>query len=161
MKKYGILQALEGKSDHRGVYCELRFSGNYKMSCKQRRIHVGWKPFLDDNGEPSQYHTSLDTALETFSGGDVNDFVVTSASQCGGSSSSSPTRKHNEDVKENRGRSHLAQKSEQADLLVFTNVMVVRPTGRVLPFSSRLVGRTTLPSTLLAYTYGCDGSQTH
>ena len=88
VKDSGIIQALGGKSDHRGLFAEFTLTTHMPEKWNRRpRVHVGWEPLLDDMGEPAEYHRHLDELVAKFDDGaktKLTEMVVQAAGQSGG-----------------------------------------------------------------------------
>ena len=58
-----VLDCLIGKSDHRVVYASLKIPSGDSTATRRKRIHIGWHPSVNVNGEPETYHAALDQAI--------------------------------------------------------------------------------------------------
>jgi hypothetical protein len=56
---------LDGKSDHRAAFTKFLLRERGPTLKRRRRVQIGWKPKVDEAGQPSEYHTALDAALTT------------------------------------------------------------------------------------------------
>ena len=50
-------------NDHRCVHCILSYMQPYKQQHRRKHMLKGWKPIMDENGEPSAFQTWLETKV--------------------------------------------------------------------------------------------------
>ena len=50
-------------NDHRCVHCILSHMQPYKQQYRRKHVLKGWKPIMDENGEPSAFQTLLETKV--------------------------------------------------------------------------------------------------
>ena len=50
-------------NDHRCVHCILSDMQPYKQQYRRKHVLKGWKPIMDENGEPSAFQTLLETKV--------------------------------------------------------------------------------------------------
>ena len=50
-------------NDHRCVHCILSHTQPYKQPFRRKQVLKGWKPMIDENGEPSTFQTLLETKM--------------------------------------------------------------------------------------------------
>ena len=101
MKDVGVVEAMDGKSDHRAVSAELECRNRPRPRQQRKRAQVGWKPKLTLDGRPREYHKALDevTAVFTSEGGDLTNLVAEAASHSR-EVPSRPRRQHSTEVQD-------------------------------------------------------------
>ena len=109
---------LGGKSDHRATGATLEL---FKMrSCRTRRgrIQRGWKPKLENDGTPADFHSALDLVVASFQGAgvDIVELVVSAASESGGATSNSSKRHSDEFQSLVKARRETQDLNEKKDL---------------------------------------------
>ena len=93
----GIVDALDGKSDHRATFARLRLCEYQRLAKEVRKVQVGWKPALDDKSLPSQYHAVLDAALKGLQPNLAE--CIAGAAIASAAQRPRPRRKHADEVK--------------------------------------------------------------
>ena len=62
-------------NDHRCVHCILSRTEPYKQQYPRKHLLKGWKPFLDESGQPTVFHFFVQTLLAKKVGGqDMHTF---------------------------------------------------------------------------------------
>ena len=52
-------------NDHRCVHCILSRTEPYKQQYPRKHLLKGWKPFLDESGQPTAFQTLLEKKMRT------------------------------------------------------------------------------------------------
>jgi hypothetical protein len=97
LEDVGIADCLQGKSDHRPAYARWLLGEHKPKRRKRKRVQVGWKPVLNEKGQPADYHAALDGTLADAQGGLAESVVE--AATVHAAETSRPQRTHCEEVK--------------------------------------------------------------
>ena len=82
--QWEVLDILDGTSDHRAVYTCFSLSSQIPRIKRRHRVQFGWKPHLDPQGKPAQFHTALDRLVaEPSSNSDIACAIVAAATVSG------------------------------------------------------------------------------
>ena len=92
----GIETSLDGKSDHRAVFAEMSIGRYESLRRRRKKVHIGWKPTLNEQSQPSEFHDLLDVGLSR-EHADLAALVVEAATATA-TQRASPDRKHTEEV---------------------------------------------------------------
>ena len=92
----GVECCLDGKSDHRAAFARFRLRDYERGANSRRRVQAGWKPKLDEEKKPTEYHECLNAALQ-HSQTDLAAAVVEAATSTA-AQRPRPRREHNAEV---------------------------------------------------------------